>query len=81
METTTYKVCGNCDRDVDTYRKVSLDIQDKLGLENVYINMDTGEVRYDNPRNCHVDERKLEEAARQPGRDIQFEVCERAREV
>ncbi len=74
MEITKYKVCG--DLGCESLTVIAGDIQANLDLENVAIDPDTGVLRYDNPKNCRVDEHKLEEAARKPGRHIQFEVCE-----
>ena len=74
MEIRKYRVCG--DLGCELYEAVVTDIEDGLDLENVRINPETGELSFDNPRNCQVDERKLEEAARRPDRHIEFEVCE-----
>lgn len=73
MEVTKYRVCKGSE--CESFSAVAMDIQDKLGLENVRIDSDTGEVSYDNPKNCRVDERLLEEAAANPGRNIEFEQC------
>lgn len=74
MEITRYKVCkgGVC----ESYTELAADIEEKLGLKNVAIDAESGKLSYDNPKNCRVDERLLEEAARKPGRNIEFEVCE-----
>lgn len=69
-----YRVCG--DLGCESVTAVTTDIENALGLDNVRIDPETGDLTYDNPQNCHVDEHKLEEAARKPGRDIQFEICE-----
>lgn len=74
MEIIRYTICKGsvC----ESYTAVAADIEEKLGLENVTIDPDTGALAYDNPKNCRVDERLLEEAARKPGRKIEFEVCD-----
>lgn len=74
MEVAKYKVChgGQC----ESWTAVAMDVEKNLGLANVRIDPETGKVFYDNPKSCRVDERLLEEAARKPGRNIQFEVCE-----
>lgn len=74
MEVTKYKVCegGIC----ESYTAVAMDIQNRLDLEDVRIDPATGELSYKNPKNCHVDEKLLEEAARAPGRNIEFQVCD-----
>lgn len=74
MEEKKYRVCegGTC----DSYANVAKDIQNKLGLENVTIDPNSRVLAYDNPKSCRVDERLLEEAAKQPGRNIRFEICE-----
>lgn len=74
MKMVNYRICdgGVC----ESYTAVAMDIQNKLDLEDVRIDPDTGEITYANPRNCRVDEKLLEEAARAPGRNIEFEVCD-----
>ena len=74
MNIVKYRICsgGEC----ESYEGLAMDIENKLGLENVKIDLDTGELSYDNPQNCRVDEHLLEEAVKQPGRNIQFEICE-----
>lgn len=74
MVVNQYRICegGKC----ESYTEVALDIQKKLNLEDVKIDPETGIITYKNPQNCRVDEKLLEEAARAPGRNIQFEVCE-----
>lgn len=74
MRVAKYKVCG--DLGCDTLTTLAVDIQDALELKNVRIDPKTGEIRYENPKNCHVDEHKLEDAARKSGKDIRFGVCE-----
>jgi len=73
MEITEYRVCNGSE--CESYTAVAMDIEDRLGLKNVRIDPQTGKVTYDNPQNCRVDEKLLEEAARNPGRNIEFEVC------
>lgn len=74
MKIVRYRICagGVC----ESCTALALDIERKLGLENVTIDPETGEISYDNPKDCRVDEKLLEEAARHPGRNIEFEVCE-----
>lgn len=74
MKIVHYRICagGVC----ESYAAAALDIERKLGLENVKIDSETGKISYDNPKGCHVDEKLLEEAARHPDRNIEFEVCE-----
>lgn len=74
MKVVQYRICAGsvC----ESYTKVACDIERKLGLENVTIDPETGKISYDNPKNCHVDEKLLEEAAKHPDRKIEFEVCE-----
>lgn len=74
MEITRYKVCGG--GECESYTAVAMDIEENLKLKNVRVDPATGEVAYENPGNCHVDEKLLEEAARKPGRNIRFEICE-----
>lgn len=74
MTKATYRVCegGKC----ESYDQVAKDIQSRMGLENVRIDPASRVLSYDNPKNCQVDERLLEEAASNPGRNIAFELCD-----
>ena len=73
MEITRYRVCSGSQ--CESYAAVATDIEKKLDLKNVRINAETGELVYENPKSCQVDEKLLEEAASSPGRNIQFEKC------
>lgn len=74
MEGMQYKVCNGSH--CESYTELARDIESKLDIENVHVDPGTGILSFDNPRNCRVDEKLLEEAARHPERNIQFEVCE-----
>lgn len=73
MEVRKYRVCGDLGSETPT--SLTKDIQSTLGLANVRIDIKNGELSFENPGNCHVDEHMLEEAARRPGRNVRFEVC------
>lgn len=74
MEVSKYKICEGAK--CESYTAVAMDIQQKLDLDDVRIDPAIGELSYKNPRNCRVDEKLLEDAARAPGRNIEFQVCE-----
>lgn len=73
MTMMKYKVCQGAQ--CESFTEAAKDIEKKLGLANVKIDSVSFELSYDNPNNCQVDEKRLEEAASAPGRAIQFEIC------
>lgn len=77
MNVTAYKVYRvKGDVDDATLQHLAQDIQKGLDLENVHIDKNTKKLSYDNPRNCRVDEQLLLEAVKQPGKNINFELCD-----
>ena len=74
MEITRFKVCDSTSCEI--YDEIALAIEEVLELEKVKIDQETGELSFDNPENCRVDERELKDAVRKLGRNVEFKVCE-----
>lgn len=73
MKETKYRMCSGSQ--CESFTDVAANIQNRLGLEKVSIDPASRVLSYENPRNCRVDERLLEEAASNPGKKIEFEIC------